>query len=556
MQITRGYIVPAVLAMVFAGVVFVPAKGGLPADFPHPADSPPPGDGIGGTVHLLQVLRRNAPSAIPAFLLARPLVPHEQVASSEDGHFLVHFSRPTPRLSPDAGGDAVLRTVRRVTEALATARSVLIRQDGWREAGGDLPVDVYLLGAQEAGSSRAVPLSDPALSPEEGSGAFMVVTGEPDSWPSQAVHQYLHVLQLGYSTHEAIWFYEATAALLEMRLAGKDGLPADLVARRLARPDRSLMAENPDLLGGGAVFLAFLAQMYDEGIPRMAWELSASGYGRNTLAALDSALRLSRSATLVEAWRAYTTWNGYRGATARPGQAQAGWLASLPPAATAREVTRLPAGAGPGEALHLEPLSAAYVGIHHLGDIGGMQVEVDAGAADPISADLLVSWRHVPDGWLAIPLSFHEGRARLGVPLEPESEVILVIRNDGTLPEASSNVTFDLSAAPGFPFELSFLAAEASPGQIDLSWGSASEHRIYGWRVYRAVDSQGPFLPLNRFPVPSMGDSDSPLAYHFTDTRVAPGRVYYYLVEGITVDGLARRSAMVARRSMPEAAGP
>ncbi len=49
-----------------------------------------------------------------------------------------------------------------------------------------------------------------------------------------------------------------------------------------------------------------------------------------------------------------------------------------------------------------------------------------------------------------------------------------------------------------------------------------------------------------------MGDSRRPLAYNYTDTQVQAGRLYYYLVEGITLDGLARRSPVVARRVVGE----
>jgi hypothetical protein len=215
-------------------------------------------------------------------------------------------------------------------------------------------------------------------------------------------------------------------------------------------------------------------------------------------------------------------------------------------------VTDLPAGMSAPEGLRIEPLGAVYIQIEDLGEVGSVALEVEAEPGTSISADVLVSWRPIPAGWLAVPLQFKDGRASLGVPLEAGGRMVLILRNDETSPGPARPVSFILEADPVFPFDLAFLSADAAPGQIDLSWGSESERRIYGWLVYRAEAPQGPFRPLSRFPVPSMGDSRRPLAYNYTDTQVSAGRLYYYLVEGITIDGLARRSPVVARRAVRE----
>jgi len=128
---------------------------------------------------------------------------------------------------------------------------------------------------------------------------------------------------------------------------------------------------------------------------------------------------------------------------------------------------------------------------------------------------------------------------------------VLVVRNDRRRAVESAEVSFRIDPDPSFPYDLAHLSAESSLDQIDVSWGCESERRVYGWMVYRAEDPQGPFTALTSMPLPSIGDSDTPLAYHYSDNSVQPGVLYYYQVEGITVDGLARRSAVIARRAAP-----
>jgi hypothetical protein len=353
---------------------------------------------------------------------------------------------------------------------------------------------------------------------------------------------------------EAGWLYEAAALALEERLALGGAIPARLVEARMARPELSLMSDDPELMGSGALFLSYLMETRGDGILLGMWERAAAVYGENSLGAIGSALRLTDLSSLHLAWREFTIWNGYPETEQRPPALFTSLAVPVPAARPARQVTSLPDGEAGRDALRIEPMGATYIQIRDVGDVGSVQVEVETDPGARVSADVLVSWRHVPAGWLAVPLRFQDGRARLGVPLETGGQLVLVVRNDATEPGQVRPVSFDVYADPAYPFELSFLSADASPGRIDLSWGSESESRIYGWMVYRAQAAQGPFRPLSRFPVPSVGDSPDPLAYHYTDTEVVAGRLYYYQVEGITVDGLARRSPMVARRAVGEPA--
>jgi hypothetical protein len=313
------------------------------------------------------------------------------------------------------------------------------------------------------------------------------------------------------------------------------------------------MTTQRGLRGGGVLYLAYLGANYGDGLIQHAWEIAGRRAGENSLGALDAALRLGGATSFEETWRAFTILNGYPDPHLRPEGVYGRLTPAVPAARASRVVTSLPEGEpGPGS-LQIEPLGAAYVRMHGFEDAAAVQIEIESEPGTELAADALVSWRHGSVGWLAVPFRFSEGRAELGVPVEPGTQIVIVVRHQAGSGAATAGVAFSAFADPSFPFDLSFLAADPAPGAVEVSWGSESERRMYGWTVYRALDPQGPFERLNALPLPSPGDSAGPLDYRYIDTTVEPGRLYYYLVEGVTEDGLARRSPVVARRALASA---
>ena len=504
----------------------------------------PTAPGTCATTDVLLSLRSSP--EIPAALRARPLS-RPGLATSADGRFLIHYPEARPAAAALAAGntDDFSVLAGRVARTLATARTLLVDHWGWADPGGERPLDVYLQPGPER--SRAVPEEDPGFSAEEGSPSFLVISGAPGNWPAQAFHQYLHALQLGYSTREAAWFYEASALRLERRLAGAVDLPAEVVRDWMATPHRSLAAADPALHGGAAAFLAFVGGMHSDLVVQRAWEQAGRIFGDNTLAALNTALRLTDMSTLDEVWREFSIWLAFPEPDQRPRDlygelARVSWSP-----APARVIDSLPDA---GTTVELEPFGVSYVRLRNLGDIGAIEVNLESDWDASLSVDLLVSWRPASLGWMTVPLRVERGRGSLRLPVEPHGEAVLVVRNNGEVDESPRRVEIDIVADPSFPFDLAFLSADAAPGRIEVAWGSDSESRMYGWNVYRATDTQGPFRQLTRFPIPSRGDSDTPLGYQYTDTNVVPGTRYYYLVEGITLDGLARRSPVMAGRAI------
>ena len=463
------------------------------------------------------------------------------------GRFLLRYS----------GAGAPAQAVGEVGRTLEAAWRILVHNGGWPDPTLDGPLEFTLLAGPDGGPSRTVPLLAPGAHREEGVPSAVVVAGAPADWPLAALHQFLHAVQLAGSAREGLWAYESTALALEDRLLGGGMLDLDLLDRLQAEPRRSLAGKSPDRADSAAPFLAWLAATRGDAVLARWWQRAASVWGDNSLAALDSVLRLTDLTPLDEAWRSYTVWSAYPAPDLRPEAVAPGLARTLPATAAAAVISQVPAEGRAVAGRTLEPLGHAVLRLRDLDGVGAVSVELQAEPGAEPSADVLVRWPHVEAGWLAVPFRFTDGVAQLSIPMEPGAEVAVILRDHRRQGEPLA-MSWRVDADPGFPFELSFLAAEASPGGIDLTWGSESERGLFGWLVYRSTDPRGPFLPVGSIPFPALGETTGPLSYRFADGSVQPGTLYYYLVEGLTLDGLARRSPVVVRRSAggePVAAG-
>jgi hypothetical protein len=498
-----------------------------------------------GTVQALHDLRATGTDPVVLGTSALQRMEREDLISG--GRFLLR----------SAGAGSPGRAVNEVARTLDAAWRILVQKGGWPDPTVHGPLEITLISGQAGGPSRTIPLMAPGAHQEEGVPSAVVVTGAPVDWPLEALHQFLHAVQLAGSARESLWAYESTALALEDRLLGSGMLDPQLLDRLQAEPRLSLAGESPERAASAAPFLAWLAATRGDGVLARWWQRAAAEWGNNSLTALDTVLRLTDLTPLDEAWRNFTVWSAYPGTDLRPAAVAPGLARSLPPTTAVATITQVPAAATTVAGLTLEPLGHAVLRLQDLDGIGAVSVELQAEPGAEPSADVLVRWPYVEAGWLAVPFRFEDGVARLGIPLEPGTEVAVVFRDHRREGEPLA-VNWQVDADPGFPFELSFLAAEASPAGIDLTWGSESERGLFGWLVYRSTDRRGPFLPVGSIPFPALGEASGPLSYRFADATVQPGRLYYYLVEGLTLDGLARRSPVVVRRSAdgePDAPG-
>lgn len=80
-----------------------------------------------------------------------------------------------------------------------------------------------------------------------------------------------------------------------------------------------------------------------------------------------------------------------------------------------------------------------------------------------------------------------------------------------------------------------------------LRWTTASEDDNFGFDVYRAESTDGPFVRLNPTPIEGGGTTDEPRSYRFVDATVDPHRTYYYYVESISMSGERQRFTPIGK---------
>ncbi len=85
----------------------------------------------------------------------------------------------------------------------------------------------------------------------------------------------------------------------------------------------------------------------------------------------------------------------------------------------------------------------------------------------------------------------------------------------------------------------------ALPVTVTVQWTTASELNTAGFNVYRSDNRAGPFARVNTELIPASTDPLIGGSYTFTDTQVAPGRVYYYRLEEVETDGATTEQGVV-----------
>lgn len=90
-----------------------------------------------------------------------------------------------------------------------------------------------------------------------------------------------------------------------------------------------------------------------------------------------------------------------------------------------------------------------------------------------------------------------------------------------------------------YPSRVANVRAQERDGGVRVSWTALSEDNVAGWRVWR-VQPNGHRVLLTPIPLPSPGDSASPMHYTWFDLvpRYHAG-TYGYRIEAVTRDGLS-----------------
>lgn len=126
--------------------------------------------------------------------------------------------------------------------------------------------------------------------------------------------------------------------------------------------------------------------------------------------------------------------------------------------------------------------------------------------------------------------------AIVGFPTTGLVSTIGAIINDAGECLASVTIAVKLSS-----FSAESSEAYGSLSQVALAWTTASEINTAGFNVYRSEQLDGPYDKINVELIPGSTDSLVGGKYQYVDTRVLPGKTYYYQIEDIELDGAATR---------------
>jgi hypothetical protein len=477
-------------------------------------------------------------ASLAAFVRTRPALPGEQALISRDGRFAVIYARAVPAaaglMAADHDRNGHPDLADRVAEALAAASSFLEGRLGYPSpAAGRL--DAYLLDLGRGLEGYAVAdIASPFLVLDSALPADRIM--------SAVLHQAAHASLARLAPSAPGWWDEATASFLALAGTGDLAGYEAAIRARLQASGRSLPSDDLALLPGGLLWPLFLAESrQDAGIVRAVWD-EAGRTGLDPLAAADTVLRRGGS-SLAEAFREYCLWNLFTGSRDDGVHYPDG-----------RRLPEAPLTAiGPGLPLVLGPVEP----VEALGSVafrlpadprpGSLILDLRVEGDSP-GADLLARYRGDDARPILVPVPLAaDGSARVALPWGEARELWIVLRNG----VAGTAARFEIRGVhdPIVPFDLAAFTAEAGPAGVVLQWSTASEQGLLGWNVLRADSPSGPFRRVNDVAIPAWGDGAAETGYVFVDQSARAARRHYYVLEGLTEDGLVERSFAVSARA-------
>ncbi len=507
---------------------------------------------------LLELWRHRDALPYPAreslrLLSVRPALPHDGSYQTRDGRFTIHYTLDSA--SPDAieGTDSDLNgipdRVDQVEMALDRAVAVLGADLSW-----PLPVagprmdqyDLYLVNLGPGRSGFTVLDREIATTPQNDVSSHILIDSRMDPAQTEAavIHQYAHASLMALSARAPAWWTEATAAWMELQVTGDPSSQREAMARRLERLDLSLAGDSVLLSLGDSLWASFLADRFEGGgeeIQRI-WTEASLRSAEPFASLLDEILLRNGGSGLGGAYRDFTRWTLFTGTRNDGAHFRLGSL--FPDPAPRAVYESFPAESPATDAV--EPLGASVYRLVGDGSRGGLRIHFETEAPSRLEADLIVTPRQGDRRPYLVELRPDPGEtADVGIPWRDVAETMLIVRNPAFEGKAA-RYRFTASLDPLFPFDLSSFAAIPSDGGITLQWSTLKETDLLGWNILRSDSPAGPFHRVNPVTLPSGGDSQEETNYLYQDSSATAGARHFYLVEGITLQGLPERSFPVS----------
>jgi hypothetical protein len=498
---------------------------------------------------LLRAVQTGHDSAVAPWL-ELPDLPGNRTWAGTAGiriHFTTEAASPhrIPLGKGETAGGPAPRYVERLGEALAAAVDLLDGL-GFGVAERNPWIDVYVADTGPGISGYVVPAPLAPGSTEEHRGGSLVMSRALRDPGPAAAHQLAHLVLLGYSYREPVWWHEATAAWVGLQAAGNPSADTQALLARVARPEDGLDTDDLLRLRGNLLFPAFLALSdTSANVVRRIWGACATLSGPNVLDALDRVGRESGLGSAADLLRAYhAAWIADAAGRDRL-LAELGLFLPFP--GLGAELAAYPAS---GVTAHgpVRPLGATFLHLRSGLGPGGLAVSVRGNPDAAFDALLLV--RRAPGARMVpvpVPID-EENRARIRYPWGEVGDAVLMLV--GLPGEADLVASYTVRYRPDIPFDLMEFTAEPTEEGVRLLWSTDAEVDLFGWNVYRATAPASGFRRINGVPIPAGGGDAAPASYSFLDGSPGAAKVYYRL-EAVTLDGFTQTSHQVGARPVP-----
>ena len=90
---------------------------------------------------------------------------------------------------------------------------------------------------------------------------------------------------------------------------------------------------------------------------------------------------------------------------------------------------------------------------------------------------------------------------------------------------------------------------DSQQASVVLDWSTASEIDTVGFNIYRSEQIGQEYSRINAEIIPASQEPLTGGEYSFLDTDVEPGKVYYYLLEDVSMDGQAGQNGPIEVRA-------
>ena len=460
-----------------------------------------------------------------------------------DGRYTIRYSGLATAPGPDRNRNGHPDRLDRIAESIEAAHSYLVERLGFPSPAplsGTLDILLAPLGRGLEGYTIGGADASPRLVLDSGLPADRIMPA--------VLHQMAHASLQKIVPGDRSFWSEATAAWLEVSAVGDPTGAVAGLAARLRSLDRPLEDAGLRMMSGAMLWPLFLADRTgDPSIVRQVWQ-EMSFEGVDAIEAARRTLPRAAGITLEEAFREFVGWNLLTGSRDDGVHYSIG---ALLPESRLIALDAAPFRVDPVGAIG--PLGSLAFRIEGNRRKGAMSLEIYGTGGRP-AADLFVTFESEGPQRLLIPVPIDaSGTGRVELPWSDVAEVWIVLRNASTTPGDGARFQVRGGHDPYGPYDLAGFTARPLGPTLQLEWTTASESGLMGWNVQRATTPEGPFLRLNGIAVPAFGDSESEIGYVFVDGSAAPGRRYYYRLEGLTTLGLVERSHIVSGR-VPNAA--